>query len=265
MWTRAGARGGVAVGGGRRRRGQAALFRGGKRPKICHESRQNMFLFFRFLKTHSTSRVVSGRVCGGAVARFNACHCPFHSLPLTFSLPSHCLPALIMRRCQKHRGCGRYRRMRCFRPTRLTVRNALPVCSPFHHGPLARLAFPPALTGPSHPHQGRRARRSSPLKSSRTTFAGGGFHAGSAPMHVKLLLLQLVNTLLPPVVLVRACLERRRTTVRLGVQVGCGGGAGGAGGHGTWVLRWRVFWIHLSAEAWVAGMPAETSRQHHAE
>ena len=121
MWTRAGARGGVAVGGGRRRRGQAALFRGGKRPKICHESRQNMFLFFRFLKTHSTSRVVSGRVCGGAVARFNACHCPFHSLPLTFSLPSHCLPALIMRRCQKHRGCGRYRRMRCFRPTRLTV------------------------------------------------------------------------------------------------------------------------------------------------
>ena len=27
----------------------------------------------------------------------------------------------------------------------------------------------------------------------------------------------------------------------------------------------RVCWIHLSAEAWVAGMSAETSRQHHAE
>ena len=31
-------------------------------------------------------------------------------------------------------------------------------------------------------------------------------------------------------------------------------------------LVWqRVFWIHLSAKAWAAGMPAETSRQHHAE
>ena len=30
-------------------------------------------------------------------------------------------------------------------------------------------------------------------------------------------------------------------------------------------MRARVCWIHLSAEAWVAGMSAETSRQHHAE
>ena len=30
-------------------------------------------------------------------------------------------------------------------------------------------------------------------------------------------------------------------------------------------MRRRVCWIHLSAEAWVAGMSAETSRQHHAE
>ena len=62
--------------------------------------------------------------------------------------------------------------------------------------------------------------------------------------------IRLFRTPCRPALLSDSCHSNRSTLIWIGIRCG---------------TARRVCWIHLSAEAWVAGMSAETSKQHHAE